>query len=138
MDLRSCWLFAHEQLQNEIFSFLFDPLCYCVIIPVYMKCSDSCSTSDTERCIKMQNWFTNDWHKYFPEGIYHSHSPSLHITMQMSRPSCFSIYWNTLSHSTFIIEVDFSELYIFFVGKCLHTQQHTKRPPQHWLWQGYF
>jgi len=41
-----------------------------------------------------QNWFTNDWHKYFPEGIYPSHSPSLHITMQMSGPSYFGIYWN--------------------------------------------
>lgn len=127
----------------RLFLFSFWPyMFFSYIIPVYMKRSDSSSTFDTERSIKMQNWFTNDWHKYFPEGIYRGLGPRLHITMQMSRPSYFGIYWNThcciplLSLKWIFFWI--IHLFIFWVYTCSPTLQHTKRPPQHWLWWGYF
>ncbi len=108
----------------KCFILLFDPICSCIIIPVCIKCSASSSTFDTERCIKMKNWFTNDCHKYFPEGIYHNlQSVAPHITMQMSKPSCFSIYWNTHHHFSLLsVKSIFLNCTFFFTYSATHQK----------------
>lgn len=116
----------------RLFLFSFWPyMFFSYIIPVYMKRSDSSSTFDTEKSIKMQNWFTNDWHKYFPEGIYRGLGPWLHITMQMSRPSYFGIYWNTVAFLFYHWSEFFSELYIYLFFGFIRARLLCNTPKGH-------
>lgn len=83
----------------------------------------------TRRCIKCRiDLQMTDTNISLRDSII-AHSQSLHITMQMSRPSCFRIYWNTHHHFSLLSfkSIFLDCMFVYICTKCLHIFCNTPK-----------